>query len=175
MIMRPLIIRRLTTVRRRANLTPKINRKVVNATEVEYDGIKFRSKIEGRVYLILKDNGFVPEYETEKIILLPQLRPSHAWYLDGVPQITKKGRINIVKSKEYTPDFKLQIGNTTVYLEVKGHPNDVYPVTRKLFLRWIEEQDRSIIFSEVHSIRGLNKFMEVLKQLKNDNKQESRV
>ena len=43
----------------------KPNVKVKNATRVEYDGIKFRSKLEAKTYQRLKEEGFNFEYEVE--------------------------------------------------------------------------------------------------------------
>lgn len=144
-----------------------INRKVKNATEITYDGIKFRSLLELKVYKALEDAGYKPQYEVEKISLLESFRPKRVWYLDGEPQTMKSGskKSRIVKGKTYTPDFKMIVNGITVYIEAKGHPNDEYPTTRKMFLKWIEEQEGEIIFSEVHSLRGLNKFIDKLKLL----------
>lgn len=144
-----------------------LNKKVRNATIVERDGIKFRSTLEVKVYLALKDAGFELQYEPDKITLLESFRPKRVWYIDGEPQVTKTGKKlgKTIAGKTYTPDFKLTVNGTTVYIEVKGHPNDVYPITRKLFLRWIDEQEGEIMFSEIHSLRGLNRFIDKLKLL----------
>ena len=144
-----------------------INRKVKNATAITYDGITFRSLLELKVYKALEDAGYKPQYEQDKIQLLKSFRPKRVWYLDGEPQTTKTGakKEKTVIGKTYTPDFKLMVNDTTVYIEVKGHPNDVYPITRKMFLKWIDEQDEEIVFSEIHSLRGLNKFINKLKLL----------
>lgn len=150
-----------------------INKKVRNATVIECDGITFRSILEQKTYIELRDAGYAPQYEVEKIGLLDSFRPKTTWYVDGEPQVTKgkKQQNTTVLGKSYTPDFKVTLGDTVVYVEVKGHPNDVYPVTRKMFLKWIDEQDNDIIFSEIHSIKGLKKFMEVLKQVKTENEE----
>ena len=144
-----------------------INRKVKNATAITYDGITFRSHIELKVYKALVDAGYKPQYEPDKIQLLESFRPKRVWYLDGEPQTTKTGakKGKTVIGKTYTPDFKLVVNGITVYIEVKGHPNDVYPITRKMFLKWIDEQEEEIIFSEIHTMRGLNKFIDKLKLL----------
>lgn len=145
------------------------NKKIKNASVIEYDGITFRSHLEVKVYRALKDAGYTPHYEVEKIPLLDSFRPNRIWYLNGEAQITKKGKSTIILGKTYTPDFKLTVGNTTIYIEVKGHPNDVYPITRKLFLRWIDEQENDIVFAEIHNMRGLNKFIDKLNTLNEKN------
>jgi len=138
------------------------NVKIKNATENEFDGIKFRSLIERRLYIYMKSLGIDVQYEPDSIELVPSFRPSRPWYLDGVPQLTKKGKCNVVNGKEYTPDFKILHEGKTIYIEAKGHPNDVYPVTRKLFLNWIEKQDNEVVFAEIHSLNGLKKLLEAL-------------
>ena len=47
------------------------NKKVKNATKVEVDGIKFRSKLEAYTYKKLKDANIPAEYETYRYELLP--------------------------------------------------------------------------------------------------------
>lgn len=142
-----------------------VNRKIKNATVVQYDGITFRSKLEVKVYMALKDAGYEPEYEVEKITLLPSFRPTVRWYIDGEAQATKKGLNKTVIAKTYTPDFRLRLDGVTVYIEAKGKPNDAYPVTRKLFLSWLTRQKENIIFAEIHSLRGLHEFLTQLKTI----------
>ena len=69
------------------------NRKIKNATPFEFDGITFRSKFECDVYKALKENGFHPLYEAEKVILFNGFRPKRCWYQDGIPIITPKGKL----------------------------------------------------------------------------------
>ena len=46
-----------------------INKKIKNATSVEYDGIQFKSKLEVTIYKTLKEKGLNPLYECNKFIL----------------------------------------------------------------------------------------------------------
>ena len=143
-----------------------MNRKIKNATPYEYNGIHFRSKLEVGTYKHLVEAGYKPEYEPDVITLLPAFRPSSPWFLDGEPQVTKKGEVNIVRKKTYTPDFKLVVGEHTFYIESKGFANDRFGVERKMFLDWIEKQeDKNIHFAEIHTMRGLHKLIEKLRQL----------
>ena len=45
------------------------NRKVINATQVIYNGIKFRSKSELRMYQTMLNAGFTPDFESQSFIL----------------------------------------------------------------------------------------------------------
>lgn len=139
-----------------------VNKKVRNAKTCIYDGIKFRSKLEVDVYKVLVEYGLNPQYEPDKILLLNSLRPRHSWYYNGVLQLTKTGKPKTIEKKTYTPDFKIVVGDTTIYIEAKGHPNDAYPVTRKLFLHWLNEHGDNIIFSEVRSVAALHRFIKTL-------------
>ena len=50
----------------------KINKKVINATEVTINGVKYRSKLEARCAQILKENNISFEYEPLKIEYIPK-------------------------------------------------------------------------------------------------------
>ena len=50
----------------------KINKKVINATEVTVNGVKYRSKLEARCAQILKENNISFEYEPLKIEYIPK-------------------------------------------------------------------------------------------------------
>ena len=145
------------------------NKKIKNATEDVYNGIEFRSKLEGRLYRKMLKLGLNPEYETETIVLWNGFRPSQPFYIDGVPQITKKSLIPLLlEDWKYTPDFILRFGDCKFYLEAKGQPNDLWPYKRKLFLGWIEKQHNCFFF-EVKTIRGLVRSIELMKQIAEDN------
>lgn len=92
----------------------KTNQKIKNATPNEYDGIKFKSKLETYVYKQLKAHNLFVEYEPIKFILIP----SFTFY-------GKK-----IRAMTYTPDF---VGNNFI-IEAKGKPNDVFPYKWKWFM-----------------------------------------
>lgn len=140
------------------------NRKIKNATPFEFDGITFRSKFECDVYKALKENGFQPLYEAEKVILFNGFRPKRCWYQDGIPIITPKGKVPVkLTDWIYTPDFTFNIGDYTIYIEAKGFPNDVYSYKRKLFLKYID--DKKAMFFEVKNMKGLKQTINLLKNV----------
>lgn len=144
------------------------NKKIKNAAGEVCNGIKFRSKLEGRLYGKMLKLGLNPEYEAETIVLWEGFRPSQPFYVDGAPQITKKSLIPLLlEDWKYTPDFILEFGGYKFYIEAKGQPNDLWPYKRKLFLRWIEKQQKCYFF-EVRTIRGLVKSIELMKQIAKD-------
>lgn len=136
-----------------------INKKVKNATSVEYDGIKFKSKLELTIYKALKEKGLNPLYECNKFILQEGFRPLKPYYLKGVCPKTASGYAKIIQIT-YTPDFTVEYGDKILFIEAKGKQNDSYPIKRKLFLKYLESMSNSY-FMEVYSKKDL---LESLKQ-----------
>ena len=93
----------------------KINKKVINATEVTVNGVKYRSKLEARCAQILKENNISFEYEPLKIEYIPKFEYYGEKY----------------RAAFYTPDF---IIDNKYILEIKGFPNEVYRYKKKLVL-----------------------------------------
>lgn len=136
-----------------------INKKVKNATSVEYDGIKFKSKLELTIYKVLKEKGLNPLYECNKFILQEGFRPSKPYYLKGICPKTANGYAKIIQIT-YTPDFTVEYGDNILFIEAKGKQNDSYPIKRKLFLKYLEYIPNAY-FMEVYSKKDL---LESLKQ-----------
>lgn len=128
-------------------MTP--NRKIINATPVEADGIKFKSKMELLVYKTLVDKGYHPTYEPLTFDIIPGFKPTIQFYVDGKPQTSK------VRAITYTPDFMFNHNNFLVFVEVKGWENDTYSLKKKLFRKYLESWDKPVIFFEVHTKKGL--------------------
>lgn len=137
---------------------PTKNKKVKNASPMEFDGIEFRSRTEVFVYRTLKELGLNPEYEKVKITLLKGFRPHKAWFHNGKQTQTKE------RDTTYTPDFSFSYKNRRVYLEVKGFPNDVFPLKRKMFLDYIEKNEPDAIYIQLEKPEQL---IESLKKIDN--------
>lgn len=138
-----------------------MNKKVRNATIIEYDGIKFKSKMEAKVYKELIDSGFDVAYENIKFVLVEGFKPSTAFY---IPDKQKNLKLDTIKVKDitYTPDFTVTIDDKLVVIEVKGKPNDTYPLKRKLFRKYMEECSYPIVFFEIHTIKQLKIAIETM-------------
>lgn len=141
-----------------------INKKVRNATVVEYSGIKFKSKMEVSVYKTLITNGFKPEYESKKFVLIKGFKPTVQFYVPNkykeLIRVTKK-----VIDITYTPDFIVYIDEVLIVIEVKGQPNDIYPLKRKLFMKYMEESNIPMMFFEIHNMKQLYKTIEIIKKI----------
>lgn len=137
-----------------------VNKKIKNATSTEYDGIVFKSKTESLIYKTLKSKGLNPLYEPTKYVLQEGFRLSKPFWFKGEKYVNKNGENKKIIDITYTPDFKVQYGNSTLIIECKGFSNDNYPIKRKMFLNMIETMPDTY-FMEVYSKKDL---LESLKQ-----------
>ena len=80
---------------------------------MEYDGIKFRSKLEVYCYTQLQEHNIKAEYESTVYTLV------EAFKFNG----------ENVRKMTYKPDFV----SDTFVIECKGRPNDAFPLRWKLF------------------------------------------
>lgn len=115
--------------------------KVKNATPNEYDGIKFRSKLETYTYKKLKEANIYSEYEQHRYELLP------AFTFQG----------NKVRAITYLPDF---VGDNFI-IECKGFPNEAWPLREKLFKYYLK--DTNYKFYVVHTQKEVDKLISELK------------
>ncbi len=122
----------------------KPNRKIRNATPTVYCGIQYRSKLEATFAKLLKEQGIAFQYEQETWELLPKQRYAG----------------KCVRPITYTPDFI--IGDYVV--EVKGYRNDVFPVKRKLIIKYILDNRPGTIFIEARSVRDMQMAIDLIKQ-----------
>lgn len=113
------------------------NKKIRNATKLEIDGHKFRSKLEAFTYSKLKENGINDfAYETIKFVL----QPKFTFTGTSMESFEKKDRLTGMKTKgfdeakneireiTYLPDFVCVDAEkkTGWILEVKGFSTDVF-------------------------------------------------
>lgn len=138
------------------------NKKIKNATSIEYDGISFKSKLELTIYKTLKEEGLDPHYECNKFILQEGFKLSKPFWCKGLPYTNKNGENKKVIAITYTPDFTVEYGKNILFIECKGFQNDSYPIKRKLFLNEIDGIP-NMYFMEVYSKKDL---LESLKQFK---------
>lgn len=129
------------------------NRKIKNATEISFSGIKFKSYLESMIYRTLIEQGTTPAYESRTFEFVPRLRPT-------VPFFNRIGKVfgldmRPLQPITYTPDFTFESNGILVIIEAKGFENDVYPVKRNLFRRYLEDLEQPTLFFEVRTKREL--------------------
>lgn len=140
------------------------NKKVKNATQVIYNGIKFRSITESKMYQTIIDAGITPSFESQSFIIWDGCYLQKPYFFEGEPVVTKKGNPKKLQDWVYTPDFIITLGCCTFILEAKGNPNDLWPYKRKLFLKHIDTMKNTYFF-EVRTIRGLKKTLAKIKSI----------
>ena len=127
----------------------KVNKKVINATEVTINGVKYRSKLEARCAQILKENNISFEYEPLKIEYIPKFEYYGEKY----------------RAAFYTPDF---IIDSKYILEIKGFPNEVYRYKKKLVLLKLLKDNNytKYRFFEIKTITQLRQWIKNYKDKK---------
>ena len=116
----------------------KENKKVKNATVNVYEGIKFRSKLETYTYTKLKQAGIQNiEYEQNRYELLPKFQYNE----------------ENIRAMTYTPDFVI---NGNIVIECKGWANDRWGLVRKLFLKFLLDNNLNYKFYEIHNTTEVN-------------------
>ena len=119
-----------------------VNKKIVNATPTTIDSISFKSKLEGKLFKVLLDEGLNPRYEPYKFHIWKGFKPSVPFYERN--KRTKSISLNDVKIIDitYTPDIVFDYGVHRVFVEVKpdNFTNDVYPYKQKIFRKYMETE-----------------------------------
>ena len=124
------------------------NKKIKNATPIEADGIKFRSKLELYTYKKLKEANIMTEYEQHRYELLP------AFVFHG-----KK-----VRAMTYLPDV---VGKGFI-IECKGFSNDAFPLRKKLFEFWLSVHEPETQYHIVRTQKEVDQLVETLKSLNDE-------
>lgn len=119
--------------------------KIRNVTPTEYDGIKFRSKLEMYTYKKLREARINADYEQHRFELLPAF----------VALSGKKYR-----AMTYLPDF---VGKDFI-IECKGFPNESWPLRKKLFEYALLSLDVKYNFYEVHTQKEVDALVLNLKE-----------
>lgn len=124
--------------------TTTTNQKVRNATPTEYEGIKFRSKLEVATYKLFKEAGITPQYEEKSFEMVP------AFSFMGVK----------IRPMTYKPDFI--VGNYVI--ECKGNPNDAWPVREKVFKYHLHKTNSNYEFYVVKTQKEVKALIEKIKE-----------
>lgn len=121
----------------------KTKGRIKNATPNEYDGIKFKSKLETYTYKKLKEANIHADYEQHRYELLPAFTFGNKKY----------------RPMTYLPDF---VGETFI-IECKGFPNEAWPLREKLFNYYLYQHNSDMKFYIVHTQKQVD---ELIKELK---------
>lgn len=147
-----------------------INRKIKNATPLEYNGIHFKSKLEVMAYKTLEEHGFLPQYEPVTFTLIEGFKPTVPFFERN--KKTKILELNGTKiiSIRYTPDIVVVYNGLCAYIELKGMANDTYYLKKKLFRKYLEDNkgvigDNKCVYFEIHTKKELLEAINIIKNL----------
>ena len=141
------------------------NKKIKNASPLEYDGISFKSKLEKMTYQTLKEQGFPVEYEPHKFVLWQGFRPTVPFYdKDKSTRMLKLENKKIIDIT-YTPDFVFTYKGFLVIIEAKGMENDRFYLKKKMFRKWLEDNNPKSIYFEIYTKKQLLQAINIIKDL----------
>ena len=141
------------------------NKKIRGATSKVFNGIKFKSLLEVSIYKTLLQEGFTPKYEAEKYTIVEGFKPQKLFYNKNNKTKNLKLDMGKVRDITYTPDFTFNYKDTAIIIEVKGFENDVFPIKKKLFRKWLDTQKIPIIFFEIFTKKQILQAIEIIKKL----------
>lgn len=141
------------------------NKKIINASPLEYDGISFKSKLEKMAYQTLKEQGFPVLYEPKKFIIWEGFRPNIPFYnKDASTRMLKMDSKKVIDIS-YTPDLMFEYNNHLIIIEMKGFENNTYPLKKKIFRKWLESNYPNSIYFEIFTKKQLLQAIDIIKNL----------
>lgn len=141
------------------------NKKIINASPLEYDGISFKSKLEKMAYQTLKEQGFPVLYEPKKFIIWEGFRPNVPFYNKDVSTRMLKMDSKKVIDISYTPDLMFEYNNHLIIIEMKGFENNTYPLKKKIFRKWLESNYPNSIYFEIFTKKQLLQAIDIIKNV----------
>ena len=140
------------------------NKKIINASPLEYDGISFKSKLEKMAYQTLKEQGFPVLYEPKKFIIWEGFRPNVPFYnKDASTRMLKMDSKKVIDIS-YTPDLMFEYSNHLIIIEMKGFENNTYPLKKKIFRKWLESNYPNSIYFEIFTKKQLLQAIDIIKK-----------
>ena len=124
--------------------------RIKNATPTQYDGIKFRSKLEVYTYKKLKEAKICAEYE-----------PTH---FELIPKFEYQGEK--VRAMTYLPDF---VGKDFI-IECKGLMGDSFPLRWKIFKYTLMKQNSNY---KLYLVRNQKQVDELIEKLRDEKGRKS--
>lgn len=141
------------------------NKKIINASPLEYDGIFFKSKLEKMAYQTLKEQGFPVLYEPKKFIIWEGFRPNVPFYnKDASTRMLRMDSKKVIDIS-YTPDLMFEYNNHLIIIEMKGFENNTYPLKKKIFRKWLESNYPNSIYFEIFTKKQLLQAIDIIKNL----------
>lgn len=154
-----------------------MNKKIRNATITKQKNITFKSQLEKSVYNTLQQLGFKPKYEPKTFTLIDAFEAKTPYYDKETDNQLKRRRelgdssarklvkkSNKFQGIRYTPDFYFKYNGIDIYIESKGFENDVFPIKKKLFLRYLNTIKTPSMYFEIYTKKQLLQAIEIIKE-----------
>ena len=136
-------------------------RQIVNATKTKEDGIQFQSALESKMYLLLKGAGIRASYEPISYTIFEGFTYPEECY----ERYLKKNKYMVnrpaVLKITYTPDFVHE--NEEFIIEVKGRPNESFPLRWKLFKALMFKKEKPPLIFKPSTVGECQQVVEILK------------
>jgi len=137
------------------------SRKIVNSKKIVIDGIEFASTTEGYMYTLLRDNNIINYYEGKTYELMKTFvygSECRERAMKRSKEMMDRRKVNGIK---YTPDF---VGEDEAWIiEVKGRPNEAFPLRWKMFKLLMQTQEKPPI---LYKPTNREDCLQVIKSLK---------
>lgn len=121
----------------------KTDRRLIKSKAMTIDGIKFKSRLEGFMYNLLKSNNINFIYEGESFELSPSFVFNNDYFArlsSGKGEFINRGHKKI-NNMSYKPDFVIKEKGYYAIVETKGLPTEPFNMRMKLFKKAVEEQN----------------------------------
>lgn len=159
------------------------NRKIKNTSTNEnvlvFNGIRFKSLLEVMIYKTLLHEGFEPLYEWVKFVIWEGFKPTVPFYYAKKGSLNDKNARIAAKKKlldiTYTPDFILYYNDLTVIIEAKGFENDIFPMKKKMFRKYLETFEEKVIYFEIKTKKQLLEAIEIIRNYEENERKNQRV
>ena len=137
-------------------------RQIVNSVKTKVDGIQFQSILESRMYALLKEAGIKNKYEGKTYTVFEAfVYEGESYEKYQKRNLTMTNRPNVLKI-DYTPDFVGE--NEEFIIEVKGRPNESFPLRWKLFKRLMHSKKNPPLLFKPSNVSECKEVIEILKQ-----------
>lgn len=113
----------------------KLDRRLIKSKAMTIDGINFKSRLEGYMYKLLKENKINFRYEGESFELSPSFVFNNDYFArlaSGKGDFINRGHKKI-NNMSYKPDFVINHNGYYAIVETKGLPTEPFNMRMKLF------------------------------------------
>lgn len=121
----------------------KTDKRMIKSISTTIDGVKMKSRLEGTMYQLLKDNKIPFKYESDSFILFDSFTFNNDYYArlaSGKGDYCNRGykKVNTIT---YKPDFVIKTDNYFAIIETKGYATEAYNMRMKMFKNYLNKNN----------------------------------